>query len=444
MPKVARPPGPISWPIAGQLPAFRKDPLAFLESLTAKYGDLVFLRFASQDVYFLNDPKLIEQVLVTENQNFTKSRVLQRARTFLGDGLLTAEGQDHLRQRRLVQPAFHRERLMGYAADMVAIGDRFRNGWQQGAELDIDKEMMRLTLAIVGKTLFSAEVESEARDVGEAMETLLGLFKFVMLPFSAILEKLPLPVMKKFHRAKASLDNIIYGMIRQRRAEGRDHGDLLSMLLEARDEEGDGSGMTDKQVRYEALTLFIAGHETTANALAWTWYLLSLHPDVEERMHQEIDQALEGRLPTFNDLPKLPYVEHVVAESMRLYPPAWVIGRQAREQFTLREYTVPAKSIVLMSPYVMQRSKEFWPDPLLFNPDRWAAPNDRPKFAYFPFGGGPRLCIGERFAWMESVLIITAIAQKWRLRLVPGHVVEPKPLITLRPKNGIKMRVEAR
>ena len=444
MPEVARPPGPFSWPIVGQLPAFRKDPLAFLESLTAKYGDLVFLRFASQNVYFLNDPKLIEQVLVTENQNFTKSRVLQRARTFLGDGLLTSEGQNHLRQRRLVQPAFHRERLMGYATDMVAIGDRFRMGWQHGSALDIDKEMMRLTLAIVGKTLFSADVESEARHVGEAMETLLGMFKFVMLPFSDILEKLPLPVMKKFHRAQASLDSIIYGMIRERRAEGRDHGDLLSMLLDARDEEGDGGGMTDQQVRDEALTLFIAGHETTANALAWTWYLLSLHPAVEARMHQDIDQALECRLPGFNDLPKLSYVEHVVAESMRLYPPAWVIGRQAREQFKLREYTVPAKSIVLMSPYVMQRSKEYWSDPLTFNPDRWAVANDRPKFAYFPFGGGPRLCIGERFAWMESVLMITAIAQKWRLRLVPGNTVEPKPLITLRPKNGIKMRVEAR
>lgn len=444
MPEVACPPGPISWPIVGQLPAFRKDPLAFLEGLTAKYGDLVFVRLGNQNVYFLNDPKLIEQVLVTENQNFTKSRVLQRARIFLGDGLLTVEGQNHLRQRRLVQPAFHRERLMGYATDMVAIGDRFRDGWQHGAQVDIDKEMMRLTLAIVGKTLFSADVESEAREVGEAMETLLGMFKFVMLPFSNILEKLPLPVMKRFRKAQASLDDIIYGLIRQRRAESRDHGDLLSMLLDARDEEGDGSGMTDKQVRDEALTLFIAGHETTANALAWTWYLLSLHPDVESRMHQEIDQALDGRLPEFNDLPKLSYVEHVVAESMRLYPPAWVIGRQAREQFTLRDYNVPAKSIVLMSPYVTQRSKEFWPDPLTFNPERWAAANDRPKFAYFPFGGGPRLCIGERFAWMESVLMITAIAQKWRLRLVPGHIVEPKPLITLRPKNGIKMRVEAR
>lgn len=438
------PPGPRKWPIVGQLFEFRRDPLHFLQSLPPAYGGITSLRLGNQDVYFLNDPKFIEQVLVTENQNFTKSRVLQRAKVFLGDGLLTSEGQHHLRQRRLVQPAFHRERLKGYAADMAQIGDRFRSRWENGVVMDVDQEMMRLTLAIVGKTLFSADVESDSHEVGEAMETLLGMFQLVMLPFSTLLEKLPIPVMKRFHKARTALDNIIYGLIAQRRAEGVDRGDLLSMLLDARDEEGDGSGMTDQQVRDEAITLFLAGHETTANVLTWTWYLLSQHPEVEARLHQEVDQVLQGRLPGFDDFPKLPYVEHVMAESMRLYPPAWAIGRQAREAFQLGGFAIPAKSILLMSPYVTHRSSEYWPNPTQFNPDRWAQPNERPKFSYFPFGGGPRLCIGERFAWMEGVLLISAIAQKWKFHLVDGHPVDTKPLITLRPKHGMKMRIQSR
>lgn len=439
------PPGPRRWPVIGQLLAFRRDPLQFLQSLPPAYGGIAFLRLGNQDVYFLNDAKLIEQVLVTENQNFTKSRVLQRARTFLGDGLLTAEGQPHLRQRRLVQPAFHRDRLIRYAEDMAQIGDRFRNRWQNNALMDMDQEMMRLTLAIVGKTLFSADVESESKEVGESMEIILGLFQLVMLPFSTVLEKLPLPVMKRFHKAKATLDDIIYGLIAQRRADGKDHGDLLSMLLDARDEEGDGAGLTDTQVRDEAITLFLAGHETTANALTWTWYLLSQHPEVEARMHGEIDQVLEGRLPGFHDFPKLPYVEHVMAEAMRLYPPAWAIGRQARNDFTLGGYNIPAKSIILMSPYVTHRSADYWPNPTQFDPDRWSQQSgDRPKFAYFPFGGGPRLCIGERFAWMEGVLLISAIAQKWKFKLASGQVVDTKPLITLRPRHGMKMHAVSR
>lgn len=439
------PPGPRRWPVIGQLLAFRRDPLQFLQSLPPAYGGITFLRLGNQDVYFLNDAKLIEQVLVTENQNFTKSRVLQRARTFLGDGLLTAEGQPHLRQRRLVQPAFHRDRLIRYAEDMAQIGDRFRNRWQNNAVMDMDQEMMRLTLAIVGKTLFSADVESESKEVGESMEIILGLFQLVMLPFSTVLEKLPLPVMKRFHKAKATLDDIIYGLIAQRRADGKDHGDLLSMLLNARDEEGDGAGLTDTQVRDEAITLFLAGHETTANALTWTWYLLSQHPEVEARMHGEIDQVLEGRLPSFHDFPKLPYVEHVMAEAMRLYPPAWAIGRQARNDFTLGGYSIPAKSIILMSPYVTHRSADYWPNPTQFDPDRWSQQSgDRPKFAYFPFGGGPRLCIGERFAWMEGVLLISAIAQKWKFKLASGQVVDTKPLITLRPRHGMKMHAVSR
>ena len=441
---IRRPPGPHNPLLFGQFAAFRRDPLQLLTSIEEKYGGLAYFKLGPQDVYLVSDPKLIEQILVLENPTFTKSPFLRKARTFLGEGLLTAEGQQHLRQRRLVQPAFHREQLMRYAADMVKIADKFRSRWQDGAEMDIDQEMMRLTLAIIGQTMFSADVEADAKEVGESMNTILGMFPTIILPFSEYLEKLPLPIITRYFKARETLDGIIYGIIEQRRAEKHDHADLLSMLIAARDHEGDGSGMSDKQVRDEAITLFLAGHETTANALTWSWYLLSQHPEVEERVHAEVEQVLAGRLPQFEDYPKLKFTESVMAEAMRLFPPVWTIGRQAKTSFELAGYTVPAKSVLLTSPYVVHRSKRYWPRAEQFDPDRWSIESHRMKFTYFPFGGGPRLCIGERFAWMEGVLLIAAIAQRWRLKLVPGHPVKPLPLITLRPRHGMKMILEAR
>jgi cytochrome P450 len=269
------------------------------------------------------------------------------------------------------------------------------------------------------------------------------LFDLVLMPFSEWIEKLPLPQIRRFEKARDFLDQTIYGIITERRATKEDKGDLLSMLLLAQDEDG-SSGMSDKQIRDEALTLFLAGHETTANALMWSWYLLSQNPAAAQKFYDEVDRVLAGRLPTFDDLPQLKYTEGVFAESMRLYPPAWAIGRRVKTEYAIGPYTVPERSILLISPYVVHRDPRWFPDPERFEPERWSMPDDRPKFSYVPFGGGTRVCIGERFAWMEGVLLLAAIAQKWRFKLVPGHPVETAALITLRAKHGMKMVAEER
>ena len=441
-----KPRGPKNLPVLGHLPAFRAQPIQFLTKMAREYGDLPYFRLGPQHVYLVNHPDLVREVLVTNQANFTKSRALQRARILLGEGLLTSEGPFHLRQRRLVQPAFHRDRLAAYAAVMSEYGARLRDQWTAGSTVDVAGQMMRLTLAVVGKTLFSADVEAEASEIGEALTSVLKMFRTLMMPFSEYLEKLPLPSVRRFEKARARLDQTIYGLIHERRASGEDTGDLLSMLLLAQDEEADGAGMTDKQVRDEALTLFLAGHETTANALTWTWYLLAQNPECERRLHQEIDSVLEGRLPRFSDLAQLRYTEMVFAEAMRLYPPAWAIGRMSKQPFELGGVKIGAKSICIVSPYVTQRDPRWFPDPERFDPDRWSpeARESRPKFSYFPFGGGARVCIGERFAWMEGVLMIAAIAQKWKLKLAPDQKVEPLPLITLRTKYGMRMITERR
>ena len=303
---------------------------------------------------------------------------------------------------------------------------------------------MPLTLAIVGQTLFSADVESEADDIGEALAQVFELFGVILLPFSEYLEKLPLPSVRRFHKARGRLDATIYRLIRERRESGEDRGDLLSMLLLAVDEDGQGR-MSDEQVRDEALTLFLAGHETTANALAWTWYLLAQNPDVEAKLHAEIASVLQGRLPTVDDVAQLKYTEHVIAESLRLYPPAWAVGRRALEPFQAGPYLIPQQSIVLCSQYVVHRDARWFPEPQRFLPERWEKEDTtRPKFAYFPFGGGTRVCIGERFAWMEGVLALATLAQRWKFALLPNQKVEMQARITLRPKKGIQMRATRR
>jgi len=443
---VIQPKGPKNFPLIGHLAVFRSRPLPFLMKMAREYGDMPQFKLARTPVYFLNHPDLVREVLITHQGSFTKSRALQRSRVLLGDGLLTSEGQYHLRQRRLVQPAFHRERLAAYAADMSAIATKFRGRWNAGETIDVAQEMMHFTLTVVGKTLFSTDVTSQASEVGEAMTTVMKMFDLLVLPFSEYLEKLPLPQVRRFEKARERLDKIIYGLIHERRASGEDRGDLLSTLLLAQDEEGDGKGMTDQQVRDEALTLFIAGHETTAVALTWTWYLLSQNQDCEERLHAEIDAVLAGRVPQFHDLPNLPYTEKIFAESLRLYPPAWAIGRMSKTAVEIGGTKIGPRSICILSPYVMHRDARWFPDPEKFDPERWTpdARDSRPKFSYFPFGGGSRVCIGERFAWMEGVLALATIAQKWKLRLIPGHRVEPLPLITLRTKHGMRMSVESR
>lgn len=423
----------------GSLREFRKDAPGFLGRLAREYGDIVAIRLGRQSVYLLSDPDLVREVLVTQQAKFKKSRMLERARVLLGDGLLTSEGEFHKRQRRLMQPAFHRERLHAYSAAMVECAARTRERWRPGQPFDAAQEMMRLTLAIVGRALFSADVESEADEIGAALTQVFDLFEVILLPFSEFLEKLPLPPVRRFHKARDRLDRTIYRLIAERRAAGRDTGDLLSMLLMAQDDETKG-GMTDAQVRDEALTLFLAGHETTANALTWTWYLLTQNREAEAKLHAELAAVLGGRLPGFDDLPRLRYTEHVFAEALRLFPPAWAIGRRALEDFQAGPYTIPARSIILVSPYAMHRDPRWFPDPAAFRPERWDAEDaSRTKFAYFPFGGGARICLGERFAWMEGVLLLATIAQHWRLRLVEGHRVATQARITLRPRYGMRM-----
>ncbi len=446
-PAVAWPPGPARTLLGSFVPfGLRGDALGFLAGLAKTYGDVAHFYAAGEHFVLVTHPNQVKDVLVTNQRNFRKGRALERARKLLGDGLLTSEGQTHLTQRRLLQPAFHKERIASYASTMTACAERVQARWTDGGTLDASEEMMRLTLAVVGRTLFDADVEEKARDVGEALTAVLESFWTAMLPFAEVLENLPIGALRKGRDARATLDGIIYGLIEERRRNPGDRGDLLSMLLMAQDEEQGGRGMSDSQVRDEAMTIFLAGHETTANALAWTWYLLNGAPDIERRLHEELDRVLGGRPPSLADLPRMPLLEQIITESLRLYPPAWSIGRRAVGAYKAGDYMVPPRSIVLMSPYVTQRDARFFAEPDRFWPERWTADfrQTLPPFAYFPFGGGTRRCIGESFAWMELALVTASIAQHWRLRVVPGHPVVPQPVVTLRLKHGLQVVTERR
>ncbi len=422
----------------------RRDLAGFLLGLHRDQGDVARARLGNLRVHLLAHPDHVRDVLVTHQRTFMKGHVLQRAKILFGEGLLTSEGDFHLRQRRLVQPAFHRQRIAEYARIMVDRAWIAGNRWRDGGTVDMDHEMMALTLAIVARTLFDADVDAEADEIGGALTDVLELFQTVFIPGMQLLDRLPLPHTRRFARARGRLDATIYRLIAERRSElarGHARGDLLSMLLSAQDPEGDGGGMTDEQVRDEAMTLFLAGHETTANALTWTWYLLSQHPDVEARLHEEIDRVLGDRRATVEDLAALSYTRMVFSESMRLYPPAYAIGRQALEQYEVAGVTIPARSLVVVSPLVTQRDARWFPDPERFDPSRWTpeAQASRPKFSYFPFGGGTRMCIGDQFAWTEGMLVLATLAQRWRVELAPGQRVAMKPMITLRTRYGMRM-----
>jgi cytochrome P450 len=440
LPTAARPPGPSRSFRTLVIYGPGRDPLRFFSDLVRTYGDVAYVQTAGERLFLLNHPRFARDVLVTNQRLFHKGRGLERAKRLLGEGLLTSEEAVHRRQRRLMQPAFHRDRIAVYASVMTAYADRVQSRWADGATIDVAAEMMRLTLGVVGKTLFDADVESQARNVGQALTAVLDSFWTTMLPFYDFLEHLPLPVFRRSRQARAELDAIIYGLIAERRGSPGDRGDLLSMLLLAQDEESDGGGMTDRQVRDEAMTIFLAGHETTANALSWTWFLLSRAPHVEARLHEEVDRVLGGRLPTVDDLPRLTVVEQVISEAMRLYPPAWMIGRRAIQDYPIDNYLAPSGSVVLISPYLMHRDERFFPEPDRFLPERWTPEfkASLPPFAYLPFGGGARRCIGESFAWMELVLVASAIAQKWQFRVAPEHPVIPQAVVTLRMKHGLR------
>ena len=425
-----------------------RRPLELFEELAHLHGDVAGIRIASQPVVLVSDPERIRDVLVTHGRMFHKGRGLERAKMLLGEGLLTSEDELHLRQRRLAQPAFHRARIAAYAETMATYAARRSEKWRDGERLDVAREMAAYTLAVVGKTLFDADIEGEAHEIGEALGAAIDAFNLSVLPFGELLEKLPIPTTLRFRRGRERLDATIYRLIAERRASGEDRGDLLSMLLLAQDSEGDGAGMSDRQLRDEAMTLLLAGHETTANLLTWTWYLLSQHPDVEAALHAEVDAVPAEQLGA-DDLARLPFTRAVLTESMRLFPPAWIIGRRAMEPYRIGDHELPARTIVLTSQWVVHRDPRWWPEADRFLPARWmpggsALDATRPKFSYFPFGAGTRVCIGEQFAWLEGTLALATMARRWRLRLVSGTPVVPQPVVTLRVRGGLPMTAHAR
>jgi cytochrome P450 len=423
------------------------NPIRLFEHLVATYGRVSHYRLRRNHIIFINEPEFIREILVNQPQNFIKERTQRRMKILLGEGLITSDGEIHKRQRRIAAPAFHRQRIQAYGAIMVDRAAAMRMTWSEGREIDVASEMMQLTLQVVARTLFDIDVTEDVRTINDEVNVVMGLYNFlVILPRAESLLHLPIPGLMRFRKAKARLDAVVQRIIDEHRRVGRDRGDLLSMLLASRDEEADHSGMTDTQLRDEVLTIFLAGYETVANALAWTWLLLGQNPDAEARFHAELDEVLGDRLPTLEDLPRLHYTEMVLAESMRLYPPAWAMGRQAIKDIELGPYRLPSGTFFFFSQYIMHRSPEHFPDPLRFDPERFTPEQkaSREKFTYFPFGGGGRQCIGEAFAWMEGVLILATLGQQWKLRLVPGQQIDVQPKITLRPRYPIRMIPERR
>ena len=438
-----RPPGPKPHFLIGNMPLASPDPLAVYARWAREYGDIFYYRAGWIHVYFLNHPELIESVLVRNHQNFQKGRVIRNSRWFFGDGLLTSEGQHWKRQRRLAQSAFHRDRIVSYANVMTNYAEQMLSHWQDGAIIDVHQEMMRLTLRIVVRALFDVEAE-ETEEISRSLNVMMRNSTGARLILPPFFRQLPLPGMFELRRAVSKLKDTVNRIIELHRRNEGDSGDLLSVLMEARDE--DGSRMDDQQLRDEVMTFLLAGHETTALALSWTWYLLSQNQQVEHKLHQELDRVLGGRVPTVSDLSSLTYTERVIKESMRLYPPAWSVARTVINDFELGGYRIPAGANVVMSQWIMHRDPRFFSDPEKFDPDRWSNDNLQklPKFAYFPFGGGPRQCIGSSFAMMEAVLLLATIAARFQLSNVEGKSVVPVPSFTLRPKEGICVTLRKR
>lgn len=439
-----RPPGPKPHFLIGNIPLAGLDPLGTFTRWAAEYGDIFYYRAAWLHVYFLNRADLIEYVLVRNPQNFLKDRVIQNSRWLLGTGLLTAEGDSWKRQRRIIQPAFSRERIAYYARYMTDSAEQMLGTWKSGTVVDIHKEMMDLTLRVVVRALFeleTMETERISRSLNIVMLNSVG-GRLLLPPF---FRYLPLPGMRNVRRAVEEIDATVYDIVRQRRRIGKEGSeDLLAILMHARD--ADGSQMTDEQLRDEAMTFLLAGHETTALAMSWGLYLLSQNTEAIARLHDEVDRVLGGKLPTMSDIPSLIFTERVLKETLRLYPPAWSVARTAINEFELDGYRIPGGANIVMSQWIMHRDARFFPEPEKFDLDRWdtAACQNLPRFAYFPFGGGPRQCIGAAFAMTEALLILATIARRFRLVSVEKRPVPPVPSLTLRPKGAIWMRIEAR
>ena len=434
-------PGPRGRFLIGSLIEISRDWLGFYKKCADEYGDVVRVHLAHVPVYLVVHPRDIETVLVTNAAKFTKSEDYRALARVLGRGLLTSEGDFWKRQRSLIQPAFHRQSILAYAEVMTRAAGRMLDSWKEKRGRNIHEDLMRVTLEIVGQCLYGAEVTDAAERVGHAMEVVTG--RFIINASLAMLFRFDIPVRFAIRewRAIRELNEIIGGIIRERRSSEQPREDLLDMLLRARD--ADGNPMSDTQLRDEVMTLFLAGHETTAIALSWACYLIAQNPDIEAKLAEELQTALGGRVPTPEDLPQLRYTEMVLKETMRLYPAVWGIGRRALEDCALGGYRVPAGSNVFILQWRTQRDSRFFPDPDRFDPERWRDDPVRsgkiPRFAYFPFGGGPRVCVGASFAMMEATLLLAMIQQRFHLEIVPGHPIEIFASVTLRPKYGIRV-----
>ncbi len=441
------PPGPTPRELLPQIRRIQSDAPGFLLSLAKEYGDIAFFPVAKLPVYVVSHPDAIQQVLQNHHRSYSKNTIQYNSlATITGRGLLTSDGTFWLRQRRLAQPAFARSRMLALDSIIVPATQRMLEQWQinarTGQVIDVDAEMMRLTLEVVGKALFSIDLSQEASRLTAAVLTALDHIIYRARNLIVPPDSIPTPRNLRFKRALKTLNEAVYLLIAERRKQGVPGDDLLGMLLQARDEET-GEPMNDIQLRDEIITMLIAGHETVASALTWTWYLLANHPAERDCLHSEVTRVLGNRLPSSADLPALTYTAKIFSEALRLYPPAWVITRQVVEEDELLGYPVPPGALVILSPYVVHRLPDFWEDPEAFRPARFDSEGEskRHRFSYIPFGGGPRLCIGSGFATVEAQLIMAQITQQFRLELSPGERVQMDALVTLRPRHGLPMNV---
>ena len=444
-PSGARPPGPRGLPYVGQAWNFARDPLGFLSGIAETYGDISYFRLGDLPVFFVSRPEYVWEVLVTQRARFEISTMRTRLEPVLGTGMLTSRGELHARQRRLMQPVFRKTRIDSYAGIMAEYTQRARDKWRDGEEVQVTGEMMRLAMSLVAKTLFGHDIEEDSDAVSRNLSILMEFFTRLMSPLRVTL-MLPLPSTFRFRRALSELDAVVYRLIERRRRGPAGGDDLLSLLVQAKDDETQAQ-MTEKQLRDEVFSLLMAGHETTANALGWTLYLLAQHPDADERLYREVKGAIAGRTRFEpSDLDRLPYARMVIMESMRLYPPAWFVGRTALEDTEVGGYTIPRGASVLMSQFVAHRDGRYFEEPARFRPERWtdSVAARLPRGAYFPFSAGDRHCVGEGFAWLEALLVLATFVERWKFELVPGQDIRPQPSITLRPNAGIRMIVRER
>lgn len=458
-------PGPAGLPLVGNIFDTDDNILSFLQRV-ASYGDVAQFSFFNRKITLISHPDLIQQVLIRDNDQFEKdSGTKMLAKHILGTGLLTAEGEEHKRMRKNTSPAFNRQRILSYGKIMTDLAESQARAWKNGATVDMHREMMAVTSAIVAKTLFNMDVSEKVHAIGESLEKVMRIVEVLRLPFSDLAMQLPLPITRQIQEGIHTLDKIIYETIDEHLADNEDKGDLLSMMIAARNmavnstteanHEKLGSAHREphsdkqklrRQLRDEAMTLFLAGHETTANALTWTFYLLSQNPEKYDLLCAEVDRVLTDHAATIDDIAALPYTRQVIAESMRLYPPAWVIGRTVMNDYEIGGYLIPKGSELWLSQYVVHRDARWYEQPTRFLPERWVEgeAEKRPKFSYFPFSAGVRNCIGEQFAWQEAILLLATITRRWRVALAPGFRVEPLPQVTLRSKNGMAMVLTSR